>query len=88
MKIVVIGGVAAGTTAAIAARKNSEDAEIVIYDRDVDFNHSGYATHYVIGGKVNSMDDLTPRTIEWFKKRHNIDVYTSHEILEINPDKK
>lgn len=88
MKIVIIGGVAAGTTAAIAARRNSEDAEIIIYDKDVDFNHSGYATHYVIGGKVESMDKLTPRTADWFKKRYNIDVHTNHEVLAIDSDKK
>lgn len=88
LKIIIIGGVAAGTTAAIAARRNSEDAEIIIYDRDVDFNHSGYATHYVIGGKVESMDKLTPRTADWFKKRYNIDVYTNHEVLAIDSDKK
>ncbi|MDN6162216.1 MAG: FAD-dependent oxidoreductase [Atopostipes sp.] len=88
MRIVVIGGVVAGTSAAIAARRNSEEAEIVIYDRDVDFNHSGYATHYVIGGQVDSIDKLTPKSVEWFKNRHNIDVHTSHEILEVDPDKK
>lgn len=88
MKIVIIGGVASGTSAAIAARKNSEDAEIIIYDRDVDFNHAGYATHYVIGGQVESIDQLTPRSIDWFKDRHNIDVHTSHEILGIDSDQK
>lgn len=88
MKIIIIGGVVAGTTAAIGARKNSEEAEIVIYDRDVDFNHSGYATHYVIGGKVESLEKLTPRSIEWFKKRHNIDVHTSHEIVKIDSETK
>lgn len=88
MRIIIIGGVVAGTTAAIGARKNSEEAEIVIYDRDVDFNHSGYATHYVIGGQVDSLDKLTPRSIEWFKNRHNIDVHTSHEIVEIDAENK
>lgn len=88
MRIIIIGGVVAGTTAAIGARRNSEEAEIVIYDRDVDFNHSGYATHYVIGGKVESLKELTPRSIEWFKNRHNIDVHTSHEIVAIDAEAK
>lgn len=88
MQVIIIGGVVAGTSAAIGARKNSEEAKITIYDRDVDFNHSGYATHYVVGGQVESIDQLTPRSVEWFKERHNIDVHTSHEILKIDSDKK
>lgn len=88
MKILIIGGVAAGSSAAIAARNNSEDAEITIYDRDVDIAHSAYATHYVIGGVVENLDKLTPRSCEWFKRRHNIDVYNQHEITEIDHENK
>ncbi len=88
MKILIIGGVSAGASAAIAARENSEDAEITIYDRDVDVAHSAYATHYVIGGVVESLEKLTPRSCEWFKRRHNIDVYNQHEISKIDHEKK
>ncbi len=88
MKILIIGGVAAGTSAAVRARRNSETAEIVIYDRDVDIAHAGFATHYAVGGVVNSMDELVPKTPEWFKTMHNIDVHTQHEITEIDHEKK
>ncbi len=88
MKILIIGGVSAGTSAAIGARRNSEDAQITIYDRDVDVNHAGYATHYVIGGVVESIDKLTPTSSAWFKQRHNIDVHTKHEILKIDHESK
>lgn len=88
MKILIIGGVSAGASAAIAARSNSEDAEITIYDRDVDVAHSAYATHYVIGGVVESLDKLTPRSCEWFKQRHNIDVYNQHEVTKIDHENK
>lgn len=88
MKIVIIGGVAAGTSAAVRARRNSEEAEIVIYDRDVDVAHAGFATHYAVGGMVDSMEELVPKNPEWFKQYYNIDVHTRHEITEIDHDNK
>lgn len=88
MKIVIIGGVAAGTSAAVRARRNSEEAEIVIYDRDVDVAHAGFATHYAVGGKVDSMEELVPKTPEWFKQYYNIDVHTAHEITKIDHENK
>ncbi|PJH64031.1 FAD-dependent oxidoreductase, partial [Salmonella enterica] len=88
MKIVIIGGVAAGTSAAVRARRNSEEADIVIYDRDVDVAHAGFATHYAVGGKVDSMEELVPKDPEWFKQYYNIDVQTSHEITEIDRENK
>lgn len=88
MRIVIIGGVAAGTSAAVRARRNSEEVEIVIYDRDVDIAHAGFATHYAIGGTVDSMDELVPRTPEWFKTIHNIDVHIQHEITKIDHENK
>lgn len=88
MKIVIIGGVAAGTNAAVRARRNSEDAEIVIYDRDVDVAHAGFATHYAVGGRVDSMNELVPYDAQWFKDIYNIDVKTQHEVVKINHDEK
>lgn len=88
MKVIIIGGVAAGTSAAVRARRNSETAEIVIYDRDVDIAHAGFATHYAVGGVVESMDELIPRTPEWFKNTHNIDIHTQHEITKIDHENK
>lgn len=88
MKIVIIGGVAAGTSAAVRARRNSEEAEIVIYDRDVDVAHAGFATHYAVGGRVDSMDELVPYDAQWFKDIYNIDVKTQHEVVKINHDEK
>jgi NADPH-dependent 2,4-dienoyl-CoA reductase/sulfur reductase-like enzyme/rhodanese-related sulfurtransferase len=88
MKIVIIGGVAAGTSAAVRARRNSEKAEIVIYDRDTDVAHAGFATHYAVGGQVDNMEELVPKTPEWFKQYYNIDVHTDHEITSIDHENK
>ena len=64
MRIVVIGGVAAGTSAAAKARRNDETAEIVIYDRDSQISYSSCGMPYYIGGEVEDADSLIPRTPE------------------------
>ena len=55
MRIIVIGAVAAGTSAAAKARRNSEEAEIVIYERDTDISYSGCGMPYFLGGEIKDM---------------------------------
>ena len=69
MKIIVIGSVAAGTSVAAKARRNTEEAEIVVYDQGKDISYSVCGIPYKIGGEVDSVDRLTPRDAKWFKKR-------------------
>ncbi|PKM64315.1 MAG: dehydrogenase, partial [Firmicutes bacterium HGW-Firmicutes-20] len=89
MKIIVIGAVAGGTSAAAKARRNNDSAEIIIYEKDQDISYSGCGLPYFIGGKVASIMELTPRTPEFFKSTYNIDIHIRHEVLKINiPDKK
>ena len=61
MRILIIGAVAAGTSAAAKARRNDENAEIVIYDMDGDISYSGCGMPYFVGGRLKHVDDLTPR---------------------------
>ena len=61
MRILIIGAVAAGTSAAAKARRNSEDAQIVIYEKDSFISYSGCAMTYYIGGEETSAEDLEPR---------------------------
>ncbi len=86
MRIVIIGAVAAGTSAAAKARRNNEDAEIVIYDKDSFISYSGCGMPYYIGDEVESADDLTPRDPDFFKSKYNVDVFISHKVLAINPE--
>lgn len=88
MRIVIIGSVAGGTSAAAKARRNSEDPEIVIYDMDKDISYSGCGLPYFIGEDYISRDDLTPRNAAWFKKRFNIDIFTEHKVGEIDFENK
>lgn len=88
MKIVVIGAVAAGTSAAAKARRNSELAEIVIYEKDGFISYSGCGMPYYIGGVVENAQELTPRDPAYFKTRYNVDVKTLHEVLAIHPGQR
>jgi len=88
MKIIIIGSVAAGTSVAAKARRNTEDAEIVLYDKDMDVSYAVCGIPYAVGGEVENFDELTPRNSEWFKKRYNVDIHTSHEITQVDYKKK
>lgn len=86
MRIVIVGSVAAGTSVGAKARRNTESAEIVIYERDADISYSGCGLPYYVGGEVEEMDALTPRDAAWFAKRHSIDIRTRHEVTEVDPE--
>lgn len=88
MRILVIGAVAAGTSAAAKARRNNDGAEIVIYEKDRDISYSGCGLPYYIGGEVKDIDELTPRDPIFFKSKYNVDVLTGHEVLEIDTKTK
>ena len=84
MRIVIIGAVAAGTSAAAKARRNDDRAEIVIYERDSHISYSGCGLPYFIGGVMEDIDELTPRNPAFFKSKYNVDIFTEHEVLGIN----
>lgn len=88
MRIIVIGAVAAGTSAAAKARRNDDFAEIVIYEKDRDISYSGCGLPYYIGGEVADISELNPRNPAFFKEKYNIDIRINHEVLEISPEKK
>lgn len=88
MRILVIGAVAAGTSAAAKARRNTEDAEIVIYEKDRFISYSGCGMPYFLGGEVIDGKELTPRDPLFFKTKYNVDILIGHEVLRIDKEKK
>ncbi|MEZ4358009.1 MAG: FAD-dependent oxidoreductase [Eubacteriales bacterium] len=88
MRIVVIGAVAAGTSAAAKARRNNENAQITVYEKDSYISYSGCGMPYYIGGEVKSASELAIRDAVFFKSRYNIDVMVKHEVKKIYPDEK
>jgi NADPH-dependent 2,4-dienoyl-CoA reductase/sulfur reductase-like enzyme len=88
MRLIVIGAVAAGTSAAAKARRNSEEAQIVVYEKDGFISYSGCGMPYYLGKEVESADELTPRTPAFFKSKYNVDILTRHEVTAVFPKKK
>ena len=88
MRILVIGAVAAGTSAAAKARRNNEEAEIVVYEKDAYISYSGCGMPYFIGGHISKAEELFPRDPAFFKSKYNVDIRTRHEVMAIDPIKK
>lgn len=84
MKIIIIGSVAAGTSVAAKARRNTEETEIVVYDQGKDISYSVCGIPYQIGGEVEELSELTPRDAAWFKKRYNVSIFTEHKVTQID----
>lgn len=88
MKILIIGAVAAGTSAAAKARRNDEEAEIKVFEMDSDISYSGCGLAYYIGLEIENREQLVPRDVKFFKKKYNVDIFTRHEVLKINSQDK
>lgn len=88
MKIIIIGGVAGGTTAAAKARRNDKATEIKIFEADQDISYAGCALPYYISNKITNRTEVVPRNAAYFKKKYNIDVFTRHRVLDIKPEVK
>lgn len=88
MKVVIVGGVAGGASAAARIRRLDEQAEIVILERGRHVSFSNCSLPYYLGGAVESSDWLVMMGPDDFKYRHNIEVRTENEVTEIRRDKK
>ncbi|MFC2145325.1 FAD-dependent oxidoreductase [Actinomycetota bacterium] len=84
-KVVIIGGIAAGTAAAAKCRRQDEDLEIIIYEKDKYISYGTCGLPYFVSGKIENINKLLINTPENFSKRFNIDVRTMHEVLSIDP---
>ena len=88
MKIVIIGGVAGGATAAARIRRLDEQAEIVVFERSGFISYANCGLPYYIGGVIEDESDLTLQTPESFWKRFRVKMNVEHEVIEISPENK
>ena len=88
MKVVIVGGVAGGATAAARIRRLDENAEIIIFERSGYVSYANCGLPYYIGGEIREKEELFLQTPEGFWSRFKIDVRTLHEVTSINRDKK
>jgi len=87
MKIIIVGGGAAGATAAQFARKQSRDAEIVVFEKGRYPEYSRCGMPDVLSGQIPSFDDLIEFSQEWFE-RNKIDLRLSTEVRSIDASRK
>jgi NADPH-dependent 2,4-dienoyl-CoA reductase/sulfur reductase-like enzyme len=85
-RLVVIGGDAAGMTAATAARRGRPDLEIVVLEKGRYTSYSACGIPYVVSGSVADLDALVVRTPQEFRDGHRIDVRIRHEVTAIDLD--
>ena len=88
MKVVIIGGVAGGATAAARLRRLDEQAEIVVFERSGYVSYANCGLPYYIGGVIEAPEALTLQTPESFFARFQVDMRVRHEVTAIHPDKK
>lgn len=88
MRILIVGGVAGGATAAARLRRLSEDAEIIVIERGEHISFANCGLPYHIGGTIESRDDLLLETPETFLKKINVEVRNHTEALSIDRENK
>ena len=88
MKVVIIGGVAGGATAAARIRRLDEKAEIIIFERSGYISYANCGLPYYIGGVIEDKGDLTLQTPQSFNRRFRINVKVNHEVTDIDVNKK
>ena len=88
MKVVIVGGVAGGATAAARIRRLDEQAEIVVFERSGYISYANCGLPYYIGGVIEDAGELTLLTPESFHTRFRVDMRVHHEVIAIRPDRK
>lgn len=88
MKIVIIGGVAAGTKVAAKLKREHPQDEIVIYTKGKDISYAGCGLPYYIGGAIETEGELIVNTPEKFMGLTGTIVHTNSEVVKVNPEEK
>ena len=88
MKVIIVGGVAGGATAAARIRRLDERAEIVVFERSGFISYANCGLPYYIGDVITEAEELTLQTPESFYSRFRVDMRVHHEVTAIHPEKK
>lgn len=88
MKYIIVGGVAGGASFACRLRRLDEFAEIKIYEKTKFVSYANCSLPYYISGVIQNKESLTLQTPQSLKARFNIDVFVSHEVIQIDKDNK
>ncbi|HEX7065593.1 MAG TPA: CoA-disulfide reductase [Bacillales bacterium] len=88
MKYVIIGGDAAGMSAAMQIVRNDEDAEIITLEKGEIYSYGQCGLPYAVSGLVSSTDDLISRGVDTFRDKYGIDARTLHEVQRVEPQNR
>ncbi len=86
MKIIIVGGVAGGMSAATRLRRLMEDAEIIIFEKGPFVSFANCGLPYYVSGEIANREDLLVQTPESLKARFRLDVRPFHEVTAISPN--
>lgn len=87
-KLVIVGGVAGGASAAAKARRCSEEVEIVMYEKGPDISYANCGLPYYLGGVIQHREDLLITSAEFFRRRFRVDARTRREVVQIDRENK
>jgi len=87
-KLIVIGAVAAGTKAASKAKRDNPDMDVKVFTKERYISYAGCGLPYYLGGIIKDKQELLVRSPEDFKVEQGIDIYTEHEVKQINASEK
>ena len=87
-KIVIIGGVAGGATAAARLRRLNEHDQIIMFERDEYISFANCGLPYYIGNVITDREDLLVQTVEGMSERFNLDIRNFSEVVDINRNDK
>jgi NADPH-dependent 2,4-dienoyl-CoA reductase/sulfur reductase-like enzyme len=87
-RIVIVGGVAGGASAAAKARRMSEDAEIILFERGGDISFANCGLPYHVGGIIPDRARLLVQSPQAMRQRFAVDVRTRSEVIRINRQAK
>ncbi|AND73420.1 MULTISPECIES: FAD-dependent oxidoreductase [Enterococcus] len=88
MKIVIVGGVAGGMSAATRLRRLKEDAEIVVFEKGPYVSFANCGLPYFLSGEISERENLLVQTPESLAARFQLDVRPNHEVTAVYPDEK
>lgn len=87
-KILIVGGVAGGATAAARLRRLSEEDKIVMFERDEYISFANCGLPYYIGNVITERDSLLVQTVEGMSQRFNLDIRNYSEVVDVNRKEK
>ena len=88
MKVLIIGGVAAGTKTAAKLKREDRSAEVTVITKDQDISYAGCGLPYYVGGAIGSRDELIVNTPQKYSGLTGVEVRTGKEAVSLDAEKK